>query len=209
MSPSTEGTRWPQRPAGAAARRWSGHGRRLTPGQGGERGEVCAGRGSLTGRECRDTTQGPRARHKLQNNPFPVTHSWGPASTPSPPQPVVAQLTQLEEQAARRTGCRGPACRSLGAAHQPPLPAAWGPRWGWGPSAPTQQAMTQPRSGAELLYCCCLNPFSFFITTMGERGGVGRCYHMTSRSTLEVLTLNQKQGKEKIRTTPSKAGQGV
>lgn len=27
----------------------------------------------------------PRARHKLQNNLFPVTHSWGPASTPRPP----------------------------------------------------------------------------------------------------------------------------
>lgn len=27
----------------------------------------------------------PRARHKLPNNLFPVTHSWGPASTPRPP----------------------------------------------------------------------------------------------------------------------------
>lgn len=32
----------------------------------------------------RHTGFGPRARHKLQNNLFPVTHSWGPASTPAP-----------------------------------------------------------------------------------------------------------------------------
>lgn len=61
---------------------WGGRG--LTPGQGGEEGEVCAV-GPLTGRECRDTTRAysPRARHKLQNNLFPVTHPWGLAnSTP-------------------------------------------------------------------------------------------------------------------------------
>lgn len=53
------------------------------PEQGG-RGSVCR-RGSLTGWECRDTTgRTPHARHKLQNNLFPVTHSWGPASTPQP-----------------------------------------------------------------------------------------------------------------------------
>lgn len=181
---------------------------------------MCAGRGSLTGRECRDTTQGPRARHKLQNNPFPVTHSWGPASTPSPPQPVVAQLTQLEERAMGRTGCRGPSCsgapgRSLGSARQPPLPVVWGPRRGWGPhvrsgvhraaplsSHPTGYVPPPPR--VEILYCCCLNlPSS---SSLLQWGAGGRHYHMTSRSTLEVLTLNQKQGKEKIRTPPVRQG---
>lgn len=70
------------------------------PGWGG-RGSVWR-RGSLTGRECRDTTGcGPRARHKLQNNLFPVTHSWGPASTTPPPPPpdppALVVVAQLEE----------------------------------------------------------------------------------------------------------------
>lgn len=58
--------------------------------QGGEEGEVCAaGAHSLGGNV--GTPHGPRARHKLQNNLFPVTHSWGPASSPlAPLTPVVA-----------------------------------------------------------------------------------------------------------------------
>lgn len=45
-------------------------------------GKEVSPRGSLTGRECWDTT----VPGKLQNNQFPVTHSWGVASrAPQPP----------------------------------------------------------------------------------------------------------------------------
>lgn len=70
-------------------------------------------RGSLTGRECWDTTWGPRARHKLQNNLFPVTHSWGLASTPYPPSPWWwlssrnESLREFREQVGGRTGPGG------------------------------------------------------------------------------------------------------
>lgn len=64
---------------GCTAGLCSGHSHRLTPGQGGEEVEVCvppAGAHSLGGNVGTPHRPSPRARHKLQNNLFPVTHSW-------------------------------------------------------------------------------------------------------------------------------------
>lgn len=163
---------------------------------------------------------GPPCQAQTPKQPVSCYSLLGPCQHPKPPSAGggsahTAQGTSRGEdrlqgpQLQRRPG------RSLGSARQPPLPAVWGPRRGWGPhvrsgvhraaplsSHPTGYVPPPPR--VEILYCCCLNlPSS---SSLLQWGAGGRHYHMTSRSTLEVLTLNQKQGKEKIRTPPVRQG---
>ena len=166
---------------------------------------------------------GPPCQAQTPKQPVSCYSLLGPCQHPKPPSAGGGSAHTARGTSRGEDRLQGPQLqrrpgRSLGSARQPPLPAVWGPRRGWGPhvrsgvhraaplsSHPTGYVPPPPR--VEILYCCCLNlPSSSSLLQWGA-GGATLPYDLKVHPRSSDSEPEAGEGKDK--NTPSKAGQGV